>query len=212
MPVNVANASAAPQGKSLTTRYLHGFLLLVVLHQLISSYFDTRPAPGQPRGVIHDIHEYVGLVGLLAVALFWLWTLMRNAPDTPLRRLLPWFSREGLASLGADLGSLFADLARFRLPSLHLDALAGAVHGLGLLAATAMALSGTVYFFTARATPLHGAALAAHHLIANLMWAYVIGHVSLALIHRLRGDDIFSRMFWPRSGRTPALLSRQNTF
>jgi cytochrome b561 len=193
------NASPTPNGKSLTTRYLHLFLLLVVLHQLITSYFDVRPAPGQPRGLIHDVHEYVGLVGLVAVALFWLWTLARNSPDTPLRRLLPWFSREGLAGLGADLGSLARDLARFRMPSLHLDALAGAVHGLGLLAATAMATSGTIYFFTPRSSALHGAALATHHLVANLMWAYVIGHVSLAVIHRLRGDDIFARMFWPRS-------------
>ena len=85
------------------------------------------------------------------------------------------------------------------MPSLHLDALAGAVHGLGLLAATGMALSGATYFFTERSSPVHRLALASHHLIANLMWAYVIGHVSLALIHRLRGDDIFARMFWPRS-------------
>ncbi|MBV8663819.1 MAG: cytochrome b/b6 domain-containing protein, partial [Hyphomicrobiales bacterium] len=44
--------------------------------------------------------------------------------------------------------------------------------------------------------------LGLHRLAANLMWAYVIGHASVAVLHQALGDDIFSRMFWPRRRKT----------
>jgi cytochrome b561 len=87
-------------------------------------------------------------------------------------------------------------LLRLRAPSDEDGALASAIHGLGLLVLTAMAVTGAVYF-AADGTPVGRACLTLHKMAANLMWAYLIGHAGLAALHRLLGSDIFSRMFWP---------------
>ena len=184
--------------KSQATRVLHLFMLLVVVHQLVSSLIAERPKPGQAPGWPYWMHEYVGIVGLGAITLFWLWTLVRGPRETRLARLFPWFRAKGWSDLVADLRALFSDIAALRPPRLHLDSLAGAVHGLGLLTATVMVGTGASWYFLPRDWALHRPMMAAHHLVANLMWAYVIAHVALAVIHRLLGDDVFARMFWAR--------------
>jgi len=186
------------QPKSHATRVLHLFMLLVVLHQLFGSLIIARPRPGEAPGWPYWMHEYVGIVGVGAITLFWLWTLLRNSRETGLVRLFPWFSAKGWSGLVADLRSLFDDLAALRMPSLHLDNLASAVHGLGLLAATVMAGTGASWYFLAHDSVIRRPMMTTHHMVANLMWAYVIAHVSLAVIHRLLGDDVFARMFWAR--------------
>jgi hypothetical protein len=74
------------------------------------------------------------------------------------------------------------------------------VHGLGLLTVTAMAATGTVLFFSGGVV-FHDA-MALHRMIANLMWAYLIGHSGLAALHHLLGSDLLRRMFWIRRGIT----------
>ena len=186
------------QPKSHATRVLHLFMLLVVLHQLFGSLIIERPLMGAPPAWPYWMHEYVGVVGVGAIALFWLWTLARGPRETRLSLLFPWFGAKGWSGLAADLRSLFGDLAALRMPNLHLDNLASAVHGLGLLTATVMVGSGASWYFLARESVIRRPMMATHHLVANLMWAYVIAHVSLAVIHRLLGDDLFARMFWTR--------------
>jgi hypothetical protein len=72
-----------------------------------------------------------------------------------------------------------------------------------------MAATGTVYFF---ATPsIAHNALALHRLFANLMWAYILGHAGIAVLHHLLGIDILRRMFWIRRGVTVTTGWSQNT-
>ena len=189
-------AEAAP--RSHATRALHLFMLLVVLHQLFGSLIIQRPKAGEAPTWPYWTHEYIGLVGVGAMILFWLWTLLRAPNETRLSKLFPWFSAKGWGGVLADLRSLFADLADLRMPSLHLDDLSSAVHGLGLSTASFMALSGAAWYFLPHDAPYRRAVMGTHHLVANLMWAYVIAHVSLAVVHRLLGDDVFARMFWTR--------------
>lgn len=76
--------------------------------------------------------------------------------------------------------------------------LASAVHGLALLAAIAMAASGAIVFATmgpdGALSGLGSGALSAHSLLANLMWAYLVGHASLAVLHQMQEHDTL-RMF-----------------
>ena len=44
-------------------------------------------------------------------------------------------------------------------------------------------------------TPYGRTVLGLHKLAGNLMWAYLIGHASMALLHQALGDKVFSRMF-----------------
>lgn len=187
--------------RSHMTRLLHLAVLLAVVDQLLTSLIMERPLPGEAPDWPFALHQQVGVVGLGALLLFWLWTFIRDARETPLRRLVPWFSAEGLADLAADVRAILRALAAGRAPPLHLDALASAVHGLGLLLATFLAASGAAWLFLFTGTPYGRMALTAHALAGNVMWAYLIAHALAAIAHEARGDRIFARMFWIRRRR-----------
>ena len=87
------------------------------------------------------------------------------------------------------------DIVRLRAPSLDVPAISSAVHGLGLLLATFLATSGAAWFFAFTGGPYGRIVLGLHKLAGDLMWAYLIGHASMALLHQALGDKVFSRMF-----------------
>jgi hypothetical protein len=184
---------AAHPSRSSATRLVHFILLLVIVHQLVGSSFIRLPFPGDPPSWLFAMHEYVGLGALWVVGVFWVWVLVRHG-ETRLDRLVPWFSPARIRDVLGDLRDQLMQLARFQIPDEGNGALASAVHGLGLLTATGLAVSGAMYFFT-HGTPIGHAWLTLHRGVANLMWAYLIGHASLAVLHHMAGSDIFSRMF-----------------
>ena len=183
------------------TRVLHLAVLLTVVDQLLTSLVMERPLPGEDAAWPFALHERAGVVGLGFLLLFWIWTLIRDARETRLSQLLPWLSAESLGALAADLRVILRALARGKAPSRRLDALSSAVHGLGLLCATFLALSGAAWLYLFTGTPYGRMALMAHKLAGNVMWAYLIAHALAALTHEARGDRIFARMFWVRRRR-----------
>lgn len=174
------------------TRILHLLLLVAVLHQLIGSTLMTEPKPGLPEDPLLQFHEWGGLTSLGVMTAFWLWTIVRRG-ETSIAALLPWFSARRVAAVWADLKSHGRALARFRLPHDRTGALASAVHGLGLLIVTAMALTGASSLLVAEnvAEPI----LELHKFLGNFMWAYLVGHASLAVIHHVAGSDVLRQMF-----------------
>ncbi|MGD0564749.1 MAG: cytochrome b/b6 domain-containing protein [Roseiarcus sp.] len=192
--------------RSHITRLLHLALLLIVLHQLLSSTVMERPLPGEEPAWPYALHERIGLVGLGVLALFWLWTLVRHPLETPVARLLPWFSASRRGAVFKDVASVVRAVLSFRAPPLELEALAGAVHGLGLLVASSLALTGAAWFCVFTGTPYGRVVMGMHKLTANLMWAYLIGHALVAVGHHALGDDIFSRMFWVKRRPTHATV------
>ena len=187
--------------RSHLTRVLHLAVLLTVVTQLLTSLIMERPLPGETPDWPFALHEQVGLVGLGVLMLFWLWTLIRDERETPLQRLFPWFSKEAFADVAGDVEAIAKAVVRRRAPPLHLDALSSAVHGLGLLLATFLVMSGALWFALFTGTPYGRIVLSLHALAGNLMWAYLIAHASAALLHQARGDRIFARMFWVRQRR-----------
>jgi cytochrome b561 len=190
-----------PIARSHLTRVLHLAVLLTVVDQLLTSLVMERPLPGEDPDWPFALHQQIGLVGLGVLMLFWLWMLIRDERETPLQRLFPWFSAERLADVAADIRAIVRALAALRAPPPHVDALSSAVHGLGLLLATFLAMSGAVWFALFTGTPYGRILLMAHKLAGNVMWAYLIAHASAALLHQARGDRIFARMFWVRRRR-----------
>lgn len=182
--------------RSRTTRVIHLLLLSSVIAQLTTSQFMRRPFPGETPAATYTWHEYVGLGSLGIVGAFWLWTMIRHG-ETRLGRLLPWLSSAGRSAVFGDAAAQLRLMARLKAPGDEDGALASAVHGLGLLVVTAMAVTGTVYYFGPHSL-IGRPALTLHKVLANLTWAYLIGHAGLALLHHLLGSDIFSRMFWKR--------------
>jgi cytochrome b561 len=185
---------------SLTTRLLHAALAAAIVHQLVVSLFMEAPKPGRPaENLAFELHETVGLVSLGLLALFWLWTMFRQREEGP-GALVPWFSAERRRLVLADVANYRRSLVQLRLPSPTAETpLASAVHGLGLLVATAMAVTGAmVYALMGADGSLAGGgkfALELHEVFANLMWAYLIGHAGIAVVHDILGHRVLGRMF-----------------
>jgi len=179
--------------RTLLTKLLHGVLLLCVTWQLTFSAALERPRPASAGNLFYEIHRWIGLATLGAVISFWLWSIVRKS-ETPFAALFPWLSSRRRARVADDLRIHWASLRRLRLPPPPAEEapLASAVHGLGLLVALAMGSTGA-WLFT-MSTP-GGVLLEAHKAASNLMWAYLIGHASLAVMHQLAGHPVMQRMF-----------------
>jgi cytochrome b561 len=184
-----------PPVRSYATRFLHLAVLVIVIHQLLTSTVMERPTPGDDPELPYSLHTWIGTAGLFVLMLFWLWTLLRDRGETRLSQLVPWFSPSRLHAIGDEAFGVARDIAQWRAPSLDLPAISSAVHGLGLLLATFLAASGAAWFFAFTGTPYGRTILSLHELAGNFMWAYLVGHATMALLHQALGDKVFSRMF-----------------
>ncbi len=183
------------------TRWLHAGIALGVTAQLGLSLLMEAPddkdevlASGLPLQLF-EAHEYIGMFLLALLVLHWLWSLSGHVEDG-FGHLFPWFTKERMGKVMIEI----KEALKFRVsdPGIS-NALVGAVHGLGLLAATGMAVTGVVIFFNlseaGHMTKLGEAFHGIHGTIAPLMWAYLIGHVALAVIHKRMGHANVQEMF-----------------
>jgi len=182
--------------RSNLTRCLHLAILAIVAHQLLTSTVMERPMPGEDPEWPYTLHTWIGTGGLIVLTLFWLWTLRRRPWETRLSQFVPWFSPIRLGAIFQEILGVVHNLTNMRAPSLQLPALSSAVHGLGLLLATFLAATGAAWFFALNGTPYGRTIIGLHELAGNFMWAYLIGHATMALLHQALGDKVISRMFW----------------
>jgi cytochrome b561 len=183
------------------TRLLHACIALGITAQLGLSLVMDAPddqdkvlASGLPLALFHT-HKYIGMALLTLLLLHWLWSLSGHVKGG-LGHLFPWFSGERMGRIAAET----RDILRFKLQDPEKNnELAGAIHGLGLLAATAMATSGAMLFFnlsdSGHMTNLGKTFHAIHGFIANFMWAYFIGHFAIAVMHKRMGHGNVREMF-----------------
>jgi len=183
-----------------TTRWLHAGLALGITLQLALSLVMESPEPDEPAitgiaAATFEVHENVGMVVLAILVLHWLWQLSGHTLHG-LGHLFPWFSASGRAAVVADAKHLVASRMR---DNPEVSPLAGAVHGLGILVATAMAASGAVLYFGmadngSMSKPVN-VIEEFHGLMANFMWAYLVGHVAMGALHRKLGHADGSEIF-----------------
>jgi len=181
------------------TRLVHMGLALAIITQLLTSLVFVAPAPDATGNFWFEIHEYGGLAAFAFVLMFWL-TLTARRTGTAPGLLFPWLNGQRLQAVWGDIKVHVAALVRFRLPPFEEHGpLASAVHGLGLLLMTAMAATGTVYYFINTGNPdaggLVGVVMFIHKNLANLVWAYLIGHAGLAVIHHFTDNLRLSEMW-----------------
>ncbi len=173
------------------TTVLHALVAAAVLHQLATSlFFDPRQ---YSFGItLRWTHDRVGLVATVLLSLFWLWVLVRG--DQPrLAGLFPWLSPRRLKRVAADCRDLVRGIPRLRLNAeRHYPDLAAAVQGMGLLLASILALSGTYIHFFGMPTlvPPIGIrrALTVHLAVADLIWIFIVGHATIAVIRFVAGN------------------------
>lgn len=189
--------------RSLATRLLHWLVAAAVLTQLIGVGFAQRPCGGAPGNWFFDLHRSVGLGALGILAGFWLWTTVRRG-EHRIFALLPWFSAARRRAVANDLRAHAAALWAWRLPPPGPETpLASAIHGAGLVIATAMAATGAAVWLGLAAdgtmTAWARTALGLHSFVSNAMWAYLIGHAAVALAHEVRGHGVIRRMLTSRT-------------
>ena len=185
---------------ALSTRLVHTGLALSICTQLATSLIMQGPSETSAGDAIFQIHRYSGFAALTFAILFWL-TLTFRQRGTAFGALFPWLSAERRSAFIADLSNHLRIAFRGRLAAYdETGPLASAVHGLGLLLMTAMAVSGGVYaaqVWTGIQSPeLDGSlAMTVHFALANLVWVYLIAHAGMATIHHFTRSAPLSRMW-----------------
>lgn len=177
------------------TRILHVALALSISLDLLSSLGMEDATRSRLGAVLYETHEVLGLGVLGILIAHWLWQLTGHVRDG-LGALFPWFSTTRLKQLKqATMAVLRGDLWTERSRPL-----ASAIHGLGLLVATGLAVSGAILF-------VNSVELAEeiHEVLGTLMWVYLVGHVGLAVLHEWRDHMTIRRMFNLRQAKaTPS--------
>ncbi len=186
---------------SLPTRLLHFLMFVTLIFQLVGALFMLIPEPYGATGDFgYRLHENVGLASLAIIGGFWLWMFVRRARGTAVGALIPWFSRVRIKAVIADLWVYFKALKAGELPSTQTESpFASAVHGLGLLTATALAATGGALYVLMGANGSLSFAgelvLSLHSDFGNLMWTYLFAHAGLALLHQLKGHGTLQKIF-----------------
>jgi len=181
---------------SLPTRYLHFGMVITISLQLFISLIMVAPdhKGGSIAKLAFDLHEVVGLTALAIILSHWAWSVI-NRTDGGLKQLFPWFGEARVAVIN-DAKALL----KGKLPEGgNRGGLPGLVHGLGLLAATAIAITGGILFFIfpESGEPGNIAEFFAetHEFLAIFVWAYWLGHGGLAMLHHYQGSDLVKKMF-----------------
>lgn len=183
----------------LPTRLLHLGLAVTVTIQLLVSLFMTPPGSSEAQTATTQagfvVHKWVGMAALIIVLAHWLWTVMSSGKEG-LAHLFPW-GRNGRREIGSDIRVL---LSRKLVEGGPRGGLPGLVHGLGLLAVTAMIVTGGALFVLWPSSGKPGELADnigdLHSLLANFVWAYWYGHIAMAVFHQVTGHGTLRRMFW----------------
>jgi len=201
--VEIRGQGSIPLKYHRVTRWLHAGIALAVVIQLGSSQLMEVPQPGRllkgAECTFFALHRWSGMCVLTLLFLHWLWGLAGHVPYG-WGHLYPWFSGPRLRKVLSAIKAL-PQWIRGQIPAGGEETvpLAGAVHGLGLLVATAMALTGSTIFFGMAADGSMSGFLEVvkgiHGFIANFIWAYFVGHVGMAMLHQWRGEPLIVRMF-----------------
>ena len=194
------HGTIAPRQWHAGTRWLHRFMALGILGQLLLSLIMAKPdhldTASELEKMAWEGHEWVGLATVGILVLHWLW-LMLPMSDISFAKLFPW-SLSGLKQVGADIAYTVKN--RQLPPPTAESKLAGLIHGLGFLVATIMAATGFALFLVIDFGDGAGSEAfeqvdEIHETFATLMWAYLIGHVVAAVWHEYRGERLIAAMF-----------------
>jgi cytochrome b561 len=190
------NAHDSTSGQwSRPLRLLHLLLAIAVTLQLCIGSLMRSPHQGRPDTFGFEAHEVLGFTVLALILLHWLWSVTH--PNEGLRHLFPW-SKAGLRRVARE----FWQTVRYRQlpaggPGTDVG-LAGFVHGLGLLAVTAMVLTGLTFYLSRMggASPDTLEIIEEiHATFAVITWIYWGGHLAVTLLHSLLRHPTFMRMF-----------------
>jgi cytochrome b561 len=185
-------------------RILHALFASMIVFQLFSEEMMKRPklVDGVPRirtdGQIFffEMHEWFGIALMLIIGLR-IALVLGNADD--MRRLMPFFSCQRMKGVFTELKEIPGwFVGKLRAPSDE-DCLSGFVHGLGILLALAMAITGATMLVgmdevDGTMNEFVHTMKEVHEVLGELLWYYVIGHVAMGLYHQIKGHRSLQRI------------------
>ncbi|HKV96089.1 MAG TPA: cytochrome b/b6 domain-containing protein [Gammaproteobacteria bacterium] len=181
-------------------RLIHLLLAVAVTAQLFIGSFMRSPHTGRPDTFGFMTHEVLGATILALIIMHWLWSFTH--PNDGLRQLFPW-TRAGMHNVVAEL---WTAVRYQRLPAggprNDTGGLAGFIHGLGLLAITAMVATGASYYLSRMAGASHDSLELIediHDTFAVIAWIYWGGHLAATVLHSVLRQPVWKRMFSPGS-------------
>lgn len=195
------------------TRSLHALLAISVVTQLsLSAVMRVPSGPGAGTFDWHreafEIHARLGLWVAAICALHWVWSISPRARPGA-AYLFPWLRRAGRLGLATDARAM---MRLERNSSVVPNRAVATIHGLGLLAVTGQATAGVVTYFVywlgynIPKIALHYVERF-HVVMGFVFWAFVCGHLLMALLHYLTGDREIAAIF-TGSASSPESLAR----
>jgi len=183
-------------------KVLHFLIAGGMLLQLVLEQWMQRPKPGETITVLQALffgaHEFIG-ISLLGIVMT-RFMLMAGDREAFLR-LFPWFEKKGRQSLAYELKNALSGWFSGNLKAIgEQDFLAKAVHGLGLLLALGLGLTGLTLFIEISPEGSTGAlghgTMEVHGLMGTLLWVFIIGHITMTIYHQLLGHRALQHIFW----------------
>lgn len=170
-----------PTDWSWIRRINHAVLALAVIFQVAFSEWMTKPwksgPADSPGRLLFTLHEWAGLIAAIAAAII-AWRLFRQDK-------LPRINAAGRAAALAQCHALANGLRALRLLSPEqVSGLARMVQAAGLLLTAWFCTTGAAIWLAGDATQTARQIGGFHELAVPLLYAYLGGHVGMALLHR----------------------------
>jgi len=206
---------------SRITRLIHLFLAVFVTLQLVGGALMDVPGAEEEHqavnivtpvlaheGINHaaaidsflfEVHEYIGLFLVFLVLARWIWGFTWRG-NANWRKPFLWLTAAGRRDLFEEIKRTPAIWLKGKLPEpTEQDALAKAVHGLLIIIATGMVLTGLIFYFGWNAqghqTFLIDWTGEIHETLSGILWTLLGGHVFMALWHQKSGHNVLGKMF-----------------
>ncbi len=192
------------EGYHPTTRWLHAGLAIGVSLQLFSSLVMSHPDdPETPIGKLWmTFHQLDGLLIASIVLANLIWAIVLR-DEEPKRQIAVLFSSQHWREAVLVLKKLPAALIGKTSFISSGNSLAMMIEMFGLLTMAGMAITGTAIWFSHdgagrivddHVTPMMDLLLTIHSGLVNILWLYLLGHVSMSLMHARAGHRPFARI------------------
>jgi len=184
-----------------TIRILHFGIVISILLQMFGEKLIGFPEPGYPRHAMDalflGIHEAIGSAALILVCVY---LIIAMDEVVSRERLFPWVNVAGRNSLWLEMHRDIPSWLHGKLsPPDENHAIAGTIHGLGIVLALFLGLTGSMLFLgigpRGEMTPDIKVIWQCHSIMATMMWIFVAGHAGMALAHEFKGHKILREMF-----------------
>ena len=145
-----------------------------------------------------QVHEYLGLL-IAALVVIRILLAMTNLPGANWRHLFPWFFAAGRKQLGDEIKLQMAGWKSLKLAAPEDgEAVARSVHGLMILSAIIMGVTGTFLYFgwsiTAPQTATVELIASVHETVVGGLEALLGAHILAVILHQRQGHNILTRI------------------